>query len=234
VSSTDARPRRRLPGLDDDLPDEVRHQVPVLTLGRLVGNGCFRFAVPFLGVIARSLGVPLTTMGAAVSTGEFTGVLAPFIGHRVDRSRRSRAMAAGMTVMALGALMAAASRGPITIAAAFVCIAIGKLLYDPAMGAWVADRVGYERRARVIGFTELSWAGAMLVVIPLAGLLVAGPGWRWAYVVIAAAALVMSQVVRRRLHDEPRPRRHESGGRLRLDATTVVGLAGFVGSIIED
>lgn len=221
-------PRRRIPGLDGDLPDEVRTRVPVLMLARLVGNAAFRFPVPFLGVIARGLGVPLTTMGAAASAGEFTGLLAPWFGRRVDRSRRVTAMTVGMAIVVTGAVLASASPGPAMLAVAFVLISLGKLAFDPAVGAWVADRVVYERRGRVTGFLELSWAGAMLVVVPILGLLVAGPGWRWGYAVIALACAAMGVTVRRRLRDEPAVVRHDDGrDRVRIDRATAFGVAGF-------
>lgn len=227
MSRPTAPSRRRLPGLDGDLPDEVRHHVPTLTLARLVGNAAFRFPVPFLAVIARSLGVPLTTMGEVASAGEFTGLLAPLFGRRVDRSRRVSAMTVGLAIVAVGALVASLSPGPAALAMGFVTISLGKLAFDPAVGAWVADRVDYRRRGRVTGFMELSWAGAMLVVVPVLGLLVAGPGWRWGYGVLAVAAAAMTVVVRRRLRDEPSVVAHHEDSRLQFDGVTLVGVAGF-------
>jgi hypothetical protein len=120
-----------MPLLARDLDAEVRRQLPLLTVGRLVGNGVFRLVTPFLGTIGRGLGVPITTMGVAASAGDFTGLLAPAIGRRLDRGRQGTAMALGMAVVAVGALLAALSAGAALLGAAFVLVSLGKLLYDP-------------------------------------------------------------------------------------------------------
>ena len=217
-----------MPILEHDLDPEVRRQLPLLTVGRLVGNGASRLTVPFLGVIGRSLGVPISTMGTAASAGDFTGLLAPFIGRRLDRGHHAHAMTAGMVLVAIGATVAASSPGALVIGVGFVVISLGKLLYDPAVSTWASERVDYARRARVIGFLELSWAGSMLVVVPLLGLIVAGPGWRWAYALMAAAAAAMALVVRRRVPDDPAQRAERvPGTRFRFTRVTLTGLAGF-------
>jgi predicted MFS family arabinose efflux permease len=46
---------------------------------------------------------------------------------------------------------------------------VGKMMYDPAMQAYIGDRVPYARRALAIGTTELSWAGALFIAAPIAG-----------------------------------------------------------------
>ena len=223
-----------MPILDDDLDDEVREQLPLLTVGRLVGNGVYRLTVPFLAVIGRGLGVPITTMGAAVSAGDFTGLLAPVIGRRLDRGRHTAAMTAGLALIAVGSLAAGLSPGAWAIGGALVVISAGKLLYDPAVNAWASERVPYERRARVIGFIELSWAGSMLVVVPLLGLVIAGPGWRWAYGVMAVAAAAMAMAVRRRVRAVAVSGAAASGAVVaaaptpfRFTTVTVTGLGGF-------
>jgi MFS transporter, DHA1 family, inner membrane transport protein len=217
-----------VPLLDADLSDEVRERLPLLTIGRTIGNAVYRLVVPFLGVIARSLGVPLSTMGTAVSAGDFTGLLAPLIGRRLDRSRRGPAMTLGMAIIALGSVGAALSPGPWAIGAAFVTVAFGKQFYDPALSAWASERVGYDRRARVFGLIELSWAGSMLVVVPLLGLVVAGPGWRWAYASMGAAAAVMAVVVHRTVRDDaPHAAAASARVRFRLTRVTLSGVVGF-------
>lgn len=218
-----------MPLLDADLSDEVRERLPLLTLGRTVGNSVYRLAVPFLGVIARGLGVPLSTMGTAASAGDFTGLLAPVLGRRLDRGRRGTAMTLGMAIVAAGAFGAAVSPGPWAIAVAFVAVSFGKLCYDPALSAWASERVEYARRARVIGFVELSWAASMLIVVPLLGLVVAGPGWRWAYGLLGVAAAAMAVAVHRLVRDDAPPPAGDGSPRprVRLTRVTLSGIVGF-------
>jgi predicted MFS family arabinose efflux permease len=79
-------------------------------------------------------------------------------------------------MVALVGLIAAALVGaifPVYGVFLMVMMAFGfaKMLVDPALLAYIGDRVPYNRRALAIGTTELSWAGALLVAAPLVGLL---------------------------------------------------------------
>jgi len=213
--------------LDKDDPAEVRRLVPLLTLARLVGNSTFRLATPFLAIIGRGLGVSLPTMGEALSAGEFTGLLAPLIGRRADRHGRRQAMSIGAVVVGVGALIAAISPTALVFALAIVTVSFGKLLFDPAMGAWIGDRVDYAKRARVIGITELAWAGSMLLVIPVLGLVVATAGWRWAYVVLAVAGAAISWAVRRALPEDRVAPDARTSARFRFTRAATCGVAGF-------
>jgi len=55
---------------------------------------------------------------------------------------------------------------------------LGKIVFDPAVQAYVSERVPYNRRATAIGFLEISWAGSTLLGIPLIALLIDNVGWR--------------------------------------------------------
>jgi predicted MFS family arabinose efflux permease len=55
---------------------------------------------------------------------------------------------------------------------------LGKIAFDPAVQAYISERVPYNRRATVIGFLEISWAGSTLLGIPLIALLIDNVGWR--------------------------------------------------------
>jgi DHA1 family inner membrane transport protein len=167
----------------------------VLTVARLAGNTLFRSTGPFLPVIGRDLGVSLQTMGAAVSAGELAGLAAPAVGRRIDRADRRNAMLVGGLFLAVTAALAATSPSVAVFAAALVGIAVAKLALDAATMAWIADRVDYSLRSRVMGLAELSWAGAMLVGIPLLGLVVAATSWRVAYGVMAVLNLAMVAAV---------------------------------------
>jgi predicted MFS family arabinose efflux permease len=188
----------------------------VLTVARLAGNTLFRSTGPFLPVIGRDLGVSLQTMGAAVSAGELAGLAAPAVGRRIDRADRRNAMLVGGLFLAVTAALAATSPSVAVFAAALVGIAVAKLALDAATMAWIADRVDYSLRSRVMGLAELSWAGAMLVGIPLLGLVVAATSWRVAYGVMAVLNLAMVAAVATLVTPDPASL-PASEGRLRWD-----------------
>ncbi len=52
------------------------------------------------------------------------------------------------------------------------------------MQAYVSDAVPYARRGRALEIIELTWAGAWLIGVPLAGLLIARFGWQSPFAVL--------------------------------------------------
>ena len=197
--------------LDPSHSDEVRHAVPRLTAARLTGNTLYRAAPPFLPQISASLGVSLGTMGVALGVGELVGLSAPFVGRRIDRSDRKRAMVFGLLLLAVAAAVAAVSPTVAIFAAGTAMLSLAKTTYDGGMGAWIADRVDYRWRAQVVGLTETSWAGAMLIGIPVLAVVAALSSWRLSYGVAAMANVAMAIVIGRTVTaDPPRPTMHEA------------------------
>lgn len=191
------------PLLDDSFPVEVRRHVVGLTAARLTANACYRFAPPFLAVIARGLHVSLDEIGVALAVSEIAGLTSPFIGHVVDRLHRRTSMSIGLAGVAAGALVAAASTGRVQFAIALVLLAQSKVVFDLGLASWVTDHVDEARRGRVIGITETSWALGLLVGVTLLGLLAAATSWRAGYIGGAAAVAVMAVLTALRLRDDP-------------------------------
>jgi predicted MFS family arabinose efflux permease len=97
---------------------------------------------------------------------------------------------------------------------------LSKLVFDVGLTAWVNDHVDYERRGRVIGITETSWALGLLLGVTIMGLVASASSWRWGYVTGAVATAVMAVIVARRLGpDTPHQvARHDRAERSRLTA----------------
>jgi len=199
--------------VDESFAPEVRTSITLLTVARLVANACYRYAPPFLAVIARDLDVSLDELGVAIAISELAGLTAPLIGRAVDRVGRRTSTTAGLLGVGLGSAMAAASTGRWIFALALVVLAQSKVVFDLGLGSWIADHVPLERRGRIVGITETSWALGLLVGVSLLGVLTAVGGWRLAYVAGAAGVAAMSLGVRARL---PGPAPH-AGGRARHD-----------------
>ena len=96
--------------LDETFHPEVRGRVTLLTSARTMANGCFRFAPPFLAVIARGNHTSLAGLGVALAIGEVSGLLSPLNGELVERLHRRTALALGLAGVAAGAVLAAGSR----------------------------------------------------------------------------------------------------------------------------
>lgn len=215
--------------LDDSYHEVVRRHVTTLTVGRLTANAAFRFAPPFLATIARGLDVSITELGVALAITELSGLASPLIGRLVDRLPRRRSMALGLVGVAAGALVAVAAPGPVVFAVAVVMIAASKTFYDVGLGAWVADHVAYERRGRVIGLTETSWALGLLIGVSVLGIAVRFGGWRWAYLTAAVAVLAMSSIVAARLRPDGTQAVQVGRERLGGDSIRGIGRAGVAG-----
>jgi predicted MFS family arabinose efflux permease len=87
--------------------------------------------------------------------------------------------------------------------------------FDMSVGSWIADRVPYTTRGRVVGIVETSWAGSLLLVVPVMGLVTAAVGWRWAYVTASALVLLCVVLVLRLLPSEETVRAPEATARTR-------------------
>ena len=161
-----------------------------LTIARLVSNSCYRFAPPFVAVIARGLDVSVGELGVALMFAEFAGLLSPVIGRVVDRANRRSAMALGMSGVALSAGGAALSTGPVTLAVALFVLSASKVVFDTSLIVWVNDHVPYERRGEVVGVIETSWALGLFLGVSTMGIVTALSGWRWGFVLGAAAMAV--------------------------------------------
>lgn len=189
--------------LDDSYSPEVRQRISLLTIARTTANGCFRFAPPFLATIASGLDVSLDTIGVAVAVSELSGLLSPITGSVAERFHRRSAMAVGLFGVGAGAILAASAQNLVVLALALVVLGQSKVLFDLGLGAWVSDRVPYDKRGRVIGLTETSWAFGLLVGVTVMALIASATSWRVAYLVGAAAVVLLGSLVALRVDDDP-------------------------------
>jgi DHA1 family inner membrane transport protein len=216
---------RRVRILAADHDPEVRRHLPLLIGGRFASNLLLRYPAPFLGVIAAGFGTSVGTMGVALSAGEFAGLAAPAVGRAADRRGARTAMSVGLALVTVGALLAAAAPVVVVFAMAMVVVQLSKVSFDAATTTWVADRVPFGRRAEVTGLVETSWALALLVGIPVLGVVVGKVGWRWGYVVIAVLCGLAALGVRRRIP----PSSGSRAGQLHPDALLDEAVGGPVG-----
>lgn len=183
-----------------------------LFLLRLAGTVSLRFAYPFLPVIADGLDASITAVGVGVACGEVAGLVAPFVGRRLDRVGRRRGMLDGLTISALGCVIVAAAPNVVGFGAGLFVVAIGRYFYDVSFSAWIGDEVDFARRGRVSGIGELAWSGAFFIGVPIAGLLTSVSSWRVPYLVSAGLLLASIPVVRATLAAKPpRPAAEDSG-----------------------
>ena len=165
-------------------------KVCVATLCRLVLNSARRFAYPFAPALSRGLGVPLTAITTIIAANQSTAIIGMFFGPLADRLGYRLMMLAGLGVLVVG--MFAGSFFPFygVILVALFLAGLGKSIFDPALQAYVGERVPFHRRGLIIGVLELSWAGSTLVGIPLIGLLIEYLGWRAPFFALGGVGLI--------------------------------------------
>lgn len=172
-------------------------KVAVVTICRLVLNTARRFAYPFAPVLSRSLGVPLTAITSLIAVNQATAILGMFFGPVADRLGYRLIMLTGLTMLVVG--MFAAGFFPYYAVLLFTLFLAGmaKSIFDPAVQAYISERVPYRRRGLAIGFLEVSWAGSTLVGIPVIGLLISALGWRSPFLVMGGLGLIGIIILRK-------------------------------------
>jgi len=190
--------------LDQSYDRAVRDNLVPLTATRIVANTAYRFAPPFIAIIAgaeQGFDVSIARVGLVISISELAGFLAPLLGTFVDQVARRTAMAVGLAGSLVGILLMAIAPNLVVLCVGLTMLNLLKSCFDLGMAAWIADRVPYDRRGRVVGLTETSWALSLLVGVSLLGLVTAVSTWRVACVIgavaIAACATWLDSSLRR-------------------------------------
>jgi len=154
----------------------LRFQVLAITFTRIILNTMHRMVYPFLPAFGRGLGVDLPVLSLAITVRSGLGTLVPFFAFIADNRGRKAGMITGLIFYSLGTLIVVFMP---TFAAFVVTLCftmLGKYIFDPAMQAYLGDRVAYQRRGLVVAVTELGRRGwlAPFPLLALLGLLAMG------------------------------------------------------------
>jgi DHA1 family inner membrane transport protein len=153
-------------------------KIGVVVICRLVLNTARRFAYPFAPALSRGLGVSLTAITSLIAVNWATSLLGIIVGPIGDRIGYRKMMIMGMVLLGIGMLAGGFFPFYAVMIFALFLAGMGKISFDPAVQAYVSERVPYRRRGTAIGFLEVSWAGSTLLGIPLIALLIDNAGWR--------------------------------------------------------
>jgi predicted MFS family arabinose efflux permease len=170
--------------MKNDTTTSLQKNFWVLLLSRLALNMQMRVIYPFLPAISRGLGVPLGTTSLLLTARAIANLSSPLYGALSDRYGRRALMLVGLIILTTGTLFVALapSFGAVLIAVAFLSLC--KAVYDPAVLAYLADTVAYERRGRMMGLLALMWPTSWLIGVPLTGSLIDRVNWRAPFIMI--------------------------------------------------
>jgi len=175
-------------------PDRIQLNIilpiGVATVSRLFLNTARRFPYPFAPTLSRGLGVPLSAITSLIAANQITAITGLFFAPLGDRWGYRTMLIAGLAFLAAGMLTGGVFPFYVPVMAALFLAGLGKSTYDPAIQAYVGERIPFRRRGMAIGLIETSWAGSSLVGIPLVGFLIHCFDWRAPFFVLGSLGLV--------------------------------------------
>lgn len=176
--------------------EPIRFAPTALMLGNFVTGTSVMAPAAMLPELASGLDVSIRAAGLLITFGAMVLCIgSPLTAWLTSRIDRRRLLAATLAVFALG--NAASSLAPdyaSLLVIRLVMLAVGALYTPQAAGA-TALIVPAERRGGAIAFVFLGWSLAAAVGLPLITFLGSHLGWRIAYALIGAIAVVSCALV---------------------------------------
>jgi predicted MFS family arabinose efflux permease len=181
-------------GSDDNTAVLHQRVFSAILFSRLALNMQMRVIYPFLPAISRGLGVPLETTSLLLTARAVANLSSPLYGVLSDRYGRRVLMLAGLLILALGSFLVLVAPSLALIMAAIAFLSLSKAVYDPAVLAYLGDRIPYQRRGRTMGILAMMWPASWLVGVPLAGFLIFDYGWRAPFVLVCILGVIALMV----------------------------------------
>lgn len=166
-----------------------------LTFTKFLVNAALRLAYPFNTDIAKGLGVSLDTVGRAQGVAEMTGLVSIGIGRQLDRGHYRRWVLVGVSMAGAGSILLGVGSRIWVFGLCFALVTCGVAVMTTSAQTWIGSAVPYAERGRVIGIYEASWAVALLVGAPIAGLLIEHGSWWWPFAVLGVMTVAIAPVL---------------------------------------
>ncbi len=136
-------------------------------------------AAPLVPDIAQGLGASIADIGQALGAyGAMAALSALFLGPLADRLKRGQALVAGLIGLIGGLALCATAVNWIVFAGGQALMGAAAGVVLPTAYASAGDLAPAERRSAILGRVLLGWSVALILGVPLAGLLGQWIGWR--------------------------------------------------------
>jgi MFS family permease len=172
----------------------------------LIGAAGFRAAPSVLIVpLQEEFGWSRSVLSLAVSVNlVLYGLTAPFAAALMDRFGMRRVTACALVLIALGsAVTVLVTQSWQVLLTWGLMVGLGTGSMALVFAATVTDRWFVEKRGLVSGILTAAGATGQLIFLPFLAILVAGPGWRAAALLVASGALLVVPLVWLFLRDRP-------------------------------
>lgn len=201
----------------------------LFTLARLLLDTNYRMVYPYLSTFQNGLGVSLTSLSLLLTVRSMTGFIGPLFAPLADWRGRRISMLLGIGGFSAGALLIFLWPSYITFFAGSILMATATLIYLPAMQAYLSDQIPFERRGRIIGFTELSWSLSFFIGVPLIGWLLARTErWSSPFILFALLGAVFAFMFFRIIPSDRDYQARQQAANGRLDLRSLVRSPGLL------
>ncbi len=160
------------------LPARTGRLVTISLLMRLVVDSATRMFYPYLPEISRGLGITLAQGGLLIALRSATVFFSPVFGLWNDRRGPRLLLTAALLVQGVSLWWLSTVQGVAAAVPAMLLLGLSAAAFIPTLQAAVSDLVPFQRRGRVLGVVEFSWALTGLLILPLVGLLMVARGWQ--------------------------------------------------------
>lgn len=193
-----------------------------------------RMVYPLLPAFQRGLGVDLGALSLALTLRSLAGASGPLLASVADSRGRKAGMMTGLVLFVAGVGLVAVWPTYQAFLIALILAMVGKYIFDPAMQAYLGDRVAYQRRGLVLAVTEVGWSFSFILGVPLMGLLIATFGWAAPFPLFALLGLLALGLLGWLIPRDPDPAIGRVGllGNMSLVWASLPALAGLAMSLL--
>jgi predicted MFS family arabinose efflux permease len=171
-------------------PQSLRLLLPLFTAARLVLTTSFRMVYPLLPAFRDGLGVSFEAISRALAGRSLAAAIGPFVASLADSRGRKTGMLVGLVLFVFGAAIVIFWPTFPGFVLALVFTGLGKFVFDPAIQAYLGDRVPYSERGLMLTIIEIAWSGSFVLGIPLMSRLIARNGWLAPFPLLATLAIL--------------------------------------------
>lgn len=173
-----------------DNPKQFAGFITLTTFTKFLFNMARRLVYPFAPEFARGLNVDLSAITSVIAINQATSLLGPVGASFADKYGYRVLMLLSLGMLTVGTF----ALGLIPVYSVLViCLflsGLAKAIFDPSLQAFIGNFVPFEKRGKVIGITELAWAGSTLIGIPLAGVVIERFSWQTPFFIISGFSLI--------------------------------------------
>ncbi len=215
-------------GLETRKASPMLPVVVLLTGTRTITDTGFRMIYPLLPVFARGVQVDVSSIVSVLALMQLLGLVAPFMGRISEQRGRRFTILLGLLLYVLGMISVFILPDFTGLAIALLLGALARTALNPAIQAYIGDKVPYQRRGLYLGFVELAWSGAFLLGVPAMTWLIANYNWQAPFLALAILVVGCFVVVLLRIEaDAPVVQRVAFLPALRTAISSPMALAGL-------